>query len=290
MLLNRSALPTEIGAADQRPSDVEAAVRNLAGLAVSKKTRKAVVDYLQTFRVSKEFIETKALGKTSLAIRLQQADSVSASKPIFLRRVVARDGTVYPLRMEITVIVKRAVGSAAAFIHELRWLESLSGQGKSGELAIEAFSQSFHRLVTMHHRKPPHLQTEQDKKINRVLDHLIDWRQFEIENPIEQPLWGKIGKRNSRGYLRVYWIIGPTDEIDKESLISAHNVAEDLDLIGEGKWFYGAGRVFPDRIEWTTRPVETPDPRDTEAIKTAWDLIPAHVMSDPHAWPLRKKD
>lgn len=262
---------------------------SLAQLAISKDARTAMVEQWQALRIGKSKTGTAADVHKSIAKFLQQVDEVSASNPIVLRRVVARDGTIYPLRTEITVVVKHAVKTAEAFIHELKWLEQLFGKGASDELAIVAFSESFHHLVVTHHRKPPHLLTEEDRKINRVLDHLIDWGQFEVENPIDQPLWGKIGKRDEKGHLLVYWICGPGGESNEESRIFAPDIVDELDEIGEGQWFYGAGRVFLDRIEWTSRPVQVPDPRDEAAVRAAWDLIPSHVMSDLNAWPLKKR-
>jgi len=263
---------------------------SLASLAVRKGARNVLTGQYLALRVGKSGGAKRLAKKVSVASLLRQVDSVSASNPLVLRRLVARDGTVYPLRTEITVVVKHAVKTAEAFIHELKWLESLFGKGNSDELAIAAFSESFHHLVITHHRKPPHLRTDEDRRINRVLDHLIDWRQFEVENPIEQPLWGRIGKRDEHGHLSVFWISGPGGESDKESKIFAPDVVEEFAGIGEGNWFYGAGRVFPDRIEWTSRPVTVPDPHDEAAISAAWDLIPSHVMSDLTAWPLKKRD
>lgn len=263
---------------------------SLAKLAVSTDAKRAVIEQWRALRIGKSRSSKNVDVQTSIAKFLQQVDDVTASNPLVLRRVVARDGTVYPLRTEITVVVKHAVKTAEAFIHELKWLESLFGKGNSDELAIAAFSESFHHLVITHHRKPPHLRTDEDRRINRVLDHLIDWRQFDIENPLEQPLWGRIGRRDEHGHLSVFWISGPSGESDKESKIFASDVVDEFDGIGEGHWFYGAGRVFPERIEWTSRPVEVPDPHDEAAISAAWDLIPPHVMSDLTAWPLKKRD
>jgi hypothetical protein len=260
----------------------------LANLALSNGAKRAVIEQWQALRIGKSRSRKTLDLQTAIAKFLQQVDDVTASNPRVLRRVVTRDGTVYPLRTEITVVVKHAVKTAEAFIHELKWLESLFGKGTSDELAIAAFSESFHHLVITHHRKPPHLRTDEDRRINRVLDHLIDWRQFEVENPIEQPLWGRIGKRDEHGQLSVFWICGPCGESEAEAKLFAPDVVEEFEGIGEGHWFYGAGRVFPDRIEWTSRPVEVPDPHDEAAVRAAWDLIPPHVMSNPAAWPLKK--
>lgn len=261
---------------------------SVAELAVSARTKQAVTHHWRVLRVGKSRSVKPVNNKHSIARLLQQVDDVTASNPLVLQRVVARNGTVYPLRTEITVVVKHAVRTAEAFVHELRWLESLFGKGNSDELAVAAFSESFHHLVMTHHRKPPHLQTHEDRRVNRVLDHLIDWQQFEVENPIEQPLWGRVGRRDAEGNLSVYWVCGPRGESAAESKLSAPDVVEELDGIVEGQWFYGAGRVLPDRIEWTSRPVHVPDPHDEAAARAAWDLIPSHVMSDPAAWPLTK--
>jgi hypothetical protein len=260
----------------------------ISNLTISDVARRAVVEQDLALRIGKYKRRAKTRPTKSMRTFLQQVDSVCASNPIVLRKIKCRDGTVYPLRTEVTVIVKHTVKTAEAFIHELKWLESLFGKGTSDELAIAAFSESFHHLVKKHHRKPPHLRTAEDSRINRVLDHLIDWRRFDMENPLEQPLWGRIGKRDEHGRLSVYWVIGPSSESDKESKLLAHDVVDEFDGIGEGHWFYGAGRVFPDRIEWTSLPIVAPDPHDEAAVNAAWDLIPSHVMSDLNAWPLKK--
>lgn len=217
-------------------------------------------------------------------------NELSASSPVELDRIVTASGTIYPLRIPITVVVKHAIQTAEAFIQELKWLEPLIGKGASDERALAALIETFHLLVDTHHRRPLHLRTEEDHRINRVLDHLVDWQQYEIENPIDQPLWGRIGQRDGKGNLVVLWIDGPCGESNQESQLSASDVVEEFHFIGEGHWFYGAGRVFPNGIQWTSRPVQIPDPHDETLIKAAWDLIPAHVMSDLAAWPLKTRD
>jgi hypothetical protein len=261
---------------------------SVAELAVSPRARKIVTHHYRALRVGKLRSIKPVNDKPSVEVLLQQVDDVTASNPLVLRRVVARNGTVYPLRTEITVVVKHAVRTAEAFVYELRCLESLFGKGSSDESAVGAFSESFHHLVMAHHRKPPHLHTDEDRRINRVLDYLIDWEQFEVESPIEQPLWGRVIKRVAEGNLSVYWVCGPCGESAAESILPASNVIDDFARIEEGHWFYGSGRVFRNSIEWTSRPVEVPDPHDETAARAAWDLIPSQVITDPAAWPLTK--
>ena len=287
---NRIAAQLERGSTDATSGDVGMATLALSKLAVSKKARKAVRQHLKALRSTKAIRPRSDRSKSSLADLLLESDWISASQPFVLDEIEARDGTVYPLRQEITVVVKEVVNSANAFIQELKWLEPLCGRGPTADKAVEAFGESFHALVKHHHRKPSHMLTNDDAVVKRVLDHLIDWRQYEAMNPVEQPLWGRKGKRDKQGDLLVHWIVGPSDENDKEGTIHADDVCPELDELQEHAWFFGSGKVFQDHIEWMSLPVEVPDPHDEEASRAAWDLIPPHVMSDAGAWPLRRGD
>lgn len=205
-----------------------------------------------------------------------------------VHELVADDGTRYPLRVPID-IAKRLIGGSSRFsFMQSEALSLVLGEDTDEQTAFTKLASGFHRLVKTHWNKPPHLRTDEDEKMNCVLEHLVDWDRFHELNPIEQPLWGKLLELLENGDVRVKWMIGPNDASGDTTVVRSKDVRYAMRNIQVGNWFYGSGKVYPNRIEWIDQPAAVPDPYDAAAVRAAWDLIPPHVMSDPNAWPLKK--
>lgn len=235
--------------------------------------------------------------------RFQGGEARQGSLLEFLATVLARSTTYlscdrlpsrahgsYPLRDSCVLILSPDGIIVTVSIPELSGKLDLSGTGTNRNAAMADLEINLDRVVRKYHFVPPHARTTEIDQADAILNHLIDWERFDAENPVEQPLWGRVDGLQGDGDIRVHWISGPNDEHDETSVLAAEFVEPALRGLHVGEWFYGAGRVFPDRLEWTTAPVRIPDPHDEQAIRAAWDLIPVVVMSDPNAWPLRRAE
>jgi hypothetical protein len=207
-----------------------------------------------------------------------------------VNRLIVRGGPSYPLRRSFGVIVFQGDRIAEATIRELESVVMLQGRGKSESDALANLAHQFHRLVEEHWHVPPHDQTDEDRRINRVLAHMVNWEEYEAENPVEEPFWGRIDRVLDDGSRQVYWYLGPRGAHGTKELLPGLSGFHELGELREGDWFYGAGKVISNQLIWTVAPVRAPDPHDPEAVREAWDLIPAKVMSDAAAWPLRQSE
>jgi hypothetical protein len=201
------------------------------------------------------------------------------------------EGRVYPLRGAVHVLVRNEADHAQARIGELEAIAPLCGAGKDVGEALRALFWELHRLVEEHWWAPPHARTDEDHRVCRALEQLIDWDRYAAENPVEQPLWGRIDATLAGGGLRVHWFMGPdADRGEYDGTLAAADLHPALRSMRVGEWFLGSGRRFPDRLAWTVAPEAVPDPRDEEARQAAWDRVPVGVMNDADAWPARKGD
>jgi len=255
--------------------------------------------YVQ-YRPSTDAVDAACPSRTSEGIQREQREQLSALSVLSrahaavqimeIRDVIAADGTIYPFRFAVD-IAKRFVGSAVRYYFQQSGaLDVVVGEHEDEAVAFEKFVAQFHKLVNTHWRKPSHLHTDEDERVNRILDHLVDWERYRVLNPIEQPLWGKLLEIRANGDAFVEWLSGPGDTRDETSVLKSKDVCLELLEIPVGEWFYGSGKVYPEKLQWIEPPTRVPDPYDKEAVAAAWNSIPVHVMSDPDAWPLKKQD
>jgi len=221
---------------------------------------------------------------------IESSEALAAVQPQNVVELLTEDGTRYPLRMPL-MLARRVIGGASRiYFPRLGALPSLAGEGDDDKSAVHRFTAAFHGLVQTHWMKPPHVQNDEDVKINAVLDHLVDWDRYREMNPIEQPLWGQVKSVLPDASVRVLWVVGPNVERNQESVLKPQDVCLALRQISPTHWFYGAGKVYPSGIQWTRQPVEVPDPADRRAIRAAWDVIPRRVASEADAWPQRAEE
>ncbi len=67
----------------------------------------------------------------------------------------------------------------------------LFAEGQDLSKAREDFGRRFDRWVQRNWRVPPHAQTAKNARVIRILDHLVDWERYELDNPLVQPMWGR---------------------------------------------------------------------------------------------------
>lgn len=196
---------------------------------------------------------------------------------------------VYPLRGCVSVLLKGDGEQVEARIRELDSIVSLRGRGKDVLAAMRDLFWQFHLVVEEYWWVPPHDRIESNERVRRVLAHLIDWDRYASENPVEQPLWGRIDANRPDGGLQVRWFLGPdSDRGEYDALLAASDLHPALRSMRAGEWFLGGVRRYLDRLEWTAAPEVVPDPRDKDGRRAAWDRVPAVVMDDPDAWPARQ--
>jgi hypothetical protein len=213
--------------------------------------------------------------------------SVQIRRPLTTLKVP--DGPTYPLRRLMIASIQELADGVRAWIEEVESTVPLEGHGQTPREAIGDLAANVHGLIEQHWRKPPHLLTDADRRVNRLVDSLIDWQRFDEQNPIERPLMGRIDRHLDGGKVEVFWITGPQHERDRTTVLSRKQVCRELRQLSASTWFYGSGLVFPRRIQWKTKPVAIPDPKDPVTIRQAWDLIPTKVVSDVLAWPKKKR-
>jgi hypothetical protein len=100
-------------------------------------------------------------------------------------------------------------------------------------------------------------------------------------------MWGLIREHRSDGSIRIFWLSGPNQTRNQESVLPSRDVSPALSEIPENQWFYGTAKSYPDRLEWLEHPESAPDPGDPEASNALWESLPIEATSEPGCWPLK---
>ncbi len=212
----------------------------------------------------------------------------SIAVPIAIVRISPPSHNSYPLRRPYFVIVNRESDEVVAEIREVSPIIRLRGRGSDVNFALDALARCFDRIVRENHFIPPHVRTPSNDRIDAILNHMVDWERYEEENPLVQPMWGRIRARRRDGSLRIHWITGPNEARDTEALLPSRDIPSSLGEMEVGRWFYGTARCYPDRVEWIEQPDIVPDPNDPEARRAAWDSIPKVPADQPGCWPMKQ--
>jgi hypothetical protein len=205
-----------------------------------------------------------------------------------LDRIPVPGHTSYPLRRRFLATIIREWPSVRISLSGMLPSQLPSGTGPDLETALNRLGRHLHSLVLEHRNNPPHVRGPESSRIQQILNHLVDWEQYERENPVIQPLWGRIESRTPVG-LSIFWSVGPHGLQDKIGTIADKDVPASLSPIGVGQWFYGAAKCYPNRIEWVEEPHVVPDPTDLEARRALWESLPRVPADEPGCWPLKKK-
>ncbi len=217
---------------------------------------------------------------------LAKSSNQSIAVPIPVTRIPSPAHNGYPLRRSYLITVNRELDEVVAEIRELNPIISLRGRGADVESAFDSLARLFDRVVRENHFVPPHARMPANDRIDAILNHMVDWERYEQENPVIQPLWGRIKRRSTRG-LSIFWLIGPAGARDVAGILPVKDVPDALGRMSKGQWFYGTAKCYTDRIEWEEEPHAVPDPHDHEARRSLWESIPKVPADEPGCWPLK---
>jgi RNA polymerase sigma factor (sigma-70 family) len=218
----------------------------------------------------------------------QRLDSLSRSGIVIsVNRFPHSPGPGYPLLGDRIVSVAQQGQEVTLRIKGIP-PSLLFGTGENIDAALQDLGQRLHTLDQTHRSTPPHLRSRESEEVISVLSDLVDWDQYEAENPLVQPAWGRLDEIGS-GSHKIHWVIGPRGENDTAGILRSGEIPASLTQMSKGQWFYGTIRSFPDRIEWVEQPHAVPDPDDPEARRELWESLPKVFADQDGCWPLKRK-
>jgi hypothetical protein len=220
---------------------------------------------------------------------LASSSGQSIAEPVCLTRISPPSDSSYPLRRPLLVTLNTESDDFVAEIREVSEIIPLRGRGADVRLALDDLARCFARLVRENHFIPPHVRRPENLQIDAILNHLVDWQQFERENPISEGLWGKVISKLAGGRVRVRWLNGPGGITDKTTVLSGSWVHPVFQSLQKGQWFRATVKQYPDRLEWIEEPYAAPDPSDQSARQKAWEAIPTTRTDQPGAWPVESR-
>jgi hypothetical protein len=159
--------------------------------------------------------------------------------------------------------------------------------GADEDSALSDLERRFDQLVREKVRIPPHAKQVQDDLIRTVVNHLVDWEQFDRENPTPRLLVGRIIDVTPSSPLKIHWLFGPQGIQDKTTPLSWHYQNAYFSVLKEGDWFQSVVLEFPGEVRWLDPPAKCPDPTEVANRQAAWDAIPRLEVHEPNAWPLK---
>jgi len=193
----------------------------------------------------------------------------------------------YPLRRPQLVIFNREKAGVTAELTELARLAGLRGLGTDEDAALRDLERQFDQLVREKVRIPPHARRPEDDRLRLVIDYLIDWKEFDRENPTPHLLWGQIVSQSASGRPRIHWLVGPDGMREQTGVLPRKLVSPYFLQLTDGDWFRAVVLEYPGHVEWVEPPARSPDPTDPEVRQAAWDAIPRIVADKPDVWPLK---
>ncbi len=199
-------------------------------------------------------------------------------------------GPSYPLRRTHTVTTNVEDGRIVAEIREITDTIGVRGEGTTTADALDDLYLRLAQVIRTAVHKPPHAQTDEDRRLTRIFDHMIDWDAYYVTNPVEQPIIGRLEQADRDGRVVVYWEEGPRGEHQQTTTLRPRDAAALRHAIPCGQWFHAVVRVYPDRIGWAEPPEAIPDPHDPKAIEKAWRSIPVRRADEPGVWPLKGRE
>jgi hypothetical protein len=210
----------------------------------------------------------------------------SSVQPQRVQRLPCRENNGYPLRRTLLVVFNRDRHTVTAEFKEVTDILQIRGGGSDKTEALRDLERQFDRVVREKVRIPPHARDDRDELVRRVVNYLVDWEQFERENPAPRLLVGQVMKS---GPLRpkVRWLYGPEGVQNTTAPLPREYASVYLSNLKPGDWFQAVVLEYPDRVEWLEPPTRCPDPTNAENRRAAWDRIPRIELEDPDAWPLK---
>jgi hypothetical protein len=267
--------------------DPREGVREVVARLASDQSRDQLMDVAKSLR--ENVFENIVYGLLQGAMYQWLADSrnQSIAGPVSVNRILSPSHDGYPLRRTYLVTVNREPGGVVAEIREVSPIIALRGRGAELSLALDDLFRCFDRLVRENHFIPPHVRKPQNERIDAILNHMVDWEQFERENPMSQGLWGQVVSHLPRGRVKVRWLNGPDGIANRSTVLSGRWAHPALQQLKEGQWFHATVKQYVDRLEWVEEPYLVPDPYDQRAREEVWQAIPTVRADQPGAWPVQ---
>lgn len=208
--------------------------------------------------------------------------------PRSIERFGSRDHAGYPLRQPQLVMLNRDREGVVAELREVSKDLGIRGIGIDEEAAIRDLERLFERLVVEKVRIPPHARRPEDDRIRLVVNHLVDWEQYERENPAPRLVLGRVvGKAGTPSPI-VRWFLGPQGERNQTTRLPRGLTSSYFVRLHEGDWFRAVILDYPDRVEWVEPPACCPDPTDPREREKAWQNIPVVPAEEVDVWPLKQ--
>jgi hypothetical protein len=210
-------------------------------------------------------------------------------RPRRVHRLRSSENTGYPLRRTLLVTFKREKGHVTADLREIASILSIQGIGPDEDSAFRDLERRFDELVREKVRVPPHVKRPQDELIRTVVNHLVDWEQFQRQNPTPRLLFGRVIDATPFGPAKIQWLLGPQGIQNETAPLPWQYRNAYFSALHAGDWFRGVVLEFPEGVHWIEPPAKSPDPTDPANRKAAWDAIPRFEANEPDAWPVKAK-
>lgn len=154
----------------------------------------------------------------------------------------------YPLKNTARAVFK---GTSA-------FLAGLHGEGPTRQEAILDLGYKIHREFQTLRRIAPHERTPAEETAWRALTDVLDVAEWERNNPVDEPVIGRITKIVDRRNVQMLLngVEDMTSSIDELPAEAAGTV--------EGDWFEGRLKRFPDGVKWLTWHWRAPLPDGAE--------------------------
>ena len=224
--------------------------------------------------------------------RLQDHGISQIARPLPIQRLRSPEPPEhhgYPLHRTQYVIFNREAGRVTAQLKELSRVLGLPGIGTDEDQALRDLERQFDQVVREKVRVPPHARRASDEPVRAVVNHLVNWEQFERENPTPHLLWGRIVRRGRSPRPSVYWLVGPDGLREQTGALPRRLTSPYFLALKNGDWFQAVVLEFPDRIEWVEPPAPSSDPTDPAVRRAMWEAIPRILADSPDVWPLKKR-
>jgi hypothetical protein len=267
-------------------------VRRIVATFASESSRKDLIVLSSAFVEHPRDLAGMPLRSTDLGAMeetLSWRGIAQAVRPRRVQRLRSSENAGYPLRRTLLVTFNREQGHVTADLREIASIFPIQGIGADEDSAFSDLERRFDQLVREKVRIPPHAKRAQDHLIRTVVNHLVDWEQFERENPTPRLLVGRVIDATPFGHLKIHWLFGPQGIQNKTTPLAWHYQNAYFGVLQAGDWFQGVVLEFPVGVHWLEPPAKCPDPTDAANRQAAWDTIPRVEAHDPDTWPLKAK-
>jgi hypothetical protein len=267
-------------------------VRQIVTTFGSESSRKDLIALCSAFAEHARDFAGMPLRSTELGTMeetLRWRGIAQAVRPRRVRRLRSSENAGYPLKRTLLVMFNREQGHVTADLREIASIFPIQGIGADEDSAFSDLERRFDQLVREKVRIPPHAKRAQEHLIRTVVNHLVDWEQFERENPAPRLLVGRVIGATPIGPLTIHWLFGPQGIQNKTTPLSYHYQNAYFGVLQKSDWFQGVVLEFPVGVHWLEPPAKCPDPTDPANRQAAWDAIPRVEARDPDTWPLKAK-